>query len=112
MLAISMKILVIGSGGREHALVWKLRQSASVSKIWCAPGNGGISQQAECVPANLADISALADLAAKLRVDLTVVGPEQPLVDGIADEFDRRGLLTMAPSRNCAQLDGSKLFAK
>src|ERR1700730_5380096 len=112
MLAISMKVLVIGGGGREHALVWKLRQSALVSKIWCAPGNGGISQQAECVPANLADISALADLAEKLRVDLTVVGPEQPLVDGIADEFDRRDLRIIGPSRNCAQLEGSKVFAK
>ena len=81
MLAISMKILVIGSGGREHALVWKLRQSPSVSKIWCAPGNGGISQQAECIPVNLADIRALGDLAQKLGADLTVVGPEQPLVD-------------------------------
>jgi phosphoribosylamine---glycine ligase len=112
MLATSMKVLVIGGGGREHALVWKLRQSALVSEIWCAPGNGGISQQAECIPANLADISALADLAAKLSVDLTVVGPEQPLVDGIADEFDSRDLRIIGPSRNCAQLEGSKVFAK
>lgn len=107
-----MKILVIGGGGREHALVWKLRQSSMASKIWCAPGNGGISQQAECVPVNLADISALADLAEKLQVDLTVVGPEQPLVDGIADEFDRRQLRILGPSRKCAQLEGSKVFAK
>ncbi len=107
-----MKILVIGSGGREHALVWKLRQSPSVSKIWCAPGNGGISQQAECIPANLADIRALGDLAQKLGADLTVIGPEQPLVDGIADEFDRRELKIIAPSRKCAQLEGSKVFAK
>ena len=112
MLAISMKILVIGSGGREHALVWKLRQSPSVSEIWCAPGNGGISQQAECIPANLADIRALGDLAQKLGADLTVVGPEQPLVDGIAEEFDRRKLKIIAPSKECAQLEGSKIFAK
>ena len=112
MLAISMKILVIGSGGREHALVWKLRQSPSVSNIWCAPGNGGISQQAECIPANLADIRALGDLAQKLGADLTVVGPEQPLVDGIAEEFDRRKLKIIAPSKKCAQLEGSKVFAK
>src|SRR5438445_2412911 len=112
MWATSMKILVIGSGGREHALVWKLCQSSLVSKVWCAPGNGGISQQAECVPANLADISALADLAEKLRIDLTVVGPEQPLVDGITDEFDRRDLRIIGPSRKCAQLEGSKIFAK
>src|ERR1700719_1718119 len=112
MLALSMKILVIGSGGREHALVWKLRQSPSVSKIWCAPGNGGISQQAECVPANLADIPALGDLAQKLGADLTVVGPEQPLVDGIAEEFDRRKLKIIGPSKKCAQLEGSKIFPK
>jgi phosphoribosylamine--glycine ligase len=107
-----MNVLTIGGGGREHALVWKLRQSSLVSKIWCAPGNGGISQQAECVPANLADIPALADLAEKLHVNLTVVGPEQPLVDGIADEFERRGLRIIGPSRKCAQLEGSKVFAK
>src|ERR1700731_3932314 len=112
MLAISMKILVIGSGGREHALVWKPRQSPSVSKIWCAPGNGGISQQAECIPASLADIPALGDLAQKLGADLTVVGPEQPLVDGIAEEFDRRKLKIIGPSKKCAQLEGSKIFAK
>jgi len=111
-VATSMRALVIGGGAREHALVWKLRQSSLVSKIWCAPGNGGISQQAECIPADLADISSLADLAEKLRIDLTVVGPEQPLVDGIADEFDLRNLPIIGPSRKCAQLEGSKLFAK
>jgi phosphoribosylamine---glycine ligase len=107
-----MKILVIGSGGREHALVWKLRQSRLISNIWCAPGNGGISQQAECIPANLANIPALGDLAERLGADLTVVGPEQPLVGGIADEFDRRKLKIIGPSKNCAQLEGSKIFAK
>jgi phosphoribosylamine--glycine ligase len=107
-----MKVLVIGSGGREHALVWKLAQSASVSKIWCIPGNGGISQQAECLAGNLADIKGLADLAERLGADMTVVGPEQPLVDGIADEFARRRLPIVGPSRECAQLEGSKIFAK
>ena len=107
-----MKILVIGSGGREHALVWKLRQSPLVSKIWCAPGNGGISQQAECIPANLVDIPALGDLADRLGADLTVVGPEQPLVVGITEEFDRRKLKIIGPSKKCAQLEGSKIFAK
>lgn len=107
-----MKILVIGSGGREHALVWKLRHSRLISNIWCAPGNGGISQQAECIPANLANIPALGDLAERLGADLTVVGPEQPLVDGIADEFDRRKLKIIGPSKKCAQLEGSKIFAK
>ena len=112
MLAISMKALVIGSGGREHAIVWKLSQSRLISKIWCAPGNGGISQQAECVPAKFMDIPGLADLAEKLGVDLTVVGPEQPLADGVVDEFERRDLRIIGPSRRCAQLEGSKVFAK
>src|SRR5579872_2820680 len=107
-----MKVLVIGSGGREHALVWKLAQSPSVSKIWCLPGNGGISQQAECLAGNLADIPSLANVAEKLGADLTIVGPEQPLVDGIADEFERRGLRIVGPSRECARLEGSKIFAK
>ena len=107
-----MKLLVIGGGAREHALVWKLRQSRLVSQVWCVPGNGGISQLAECIAVNLADISSLADLAQKLQIDLTVVGPEQPLVDGIADEFDRRHLRIIGPSRECARLEGSKVFAK
>ena len=107
-----MRVLVIGGGGREHALVWRLRQSHLISKIWCTPGNGGISQQAECVSANLADIRAVAQLAETLKADLTVVGPEQPLVDGIADEFARRGLHIIGPSKNWAQLEGSKVFAK
>jgi len=112
MLATSMRVLVIGSGGREHALVWKLRQSRLVTNIWCAPGNGGISQQAECLPADLGNSSALADLAENLRADLTVVGPEQPLVDGIADEFNHRNLRIIGPSKKWARLEGSKLFAK
>ena len=86
-----MKILIIGGGGREHAIVWKLRQSARVEKIWCAPGNGGIARDAECVPLDVGDVQAAADLAVKLGADLTIVGPELPLVLGIADEFARRG---------------------
>ena len=108
----AMKILVVGSGGREHALAWRLRRCASVQKVWCAPGNGGIAQDAECVPANINDTAGLADLAARLGADLTVVGPEQPLVLGVADEFSRRGLRLVGPSRQCAQLEGSKVFAK
>jgi phosphoribosylamine---glycine ligase len=107
-----MRVLVIGGGGREHALVWKLRQSHLVSKVWCAPGNGGISQQAECVSVDLADISSAAELGERLTADLTVVGPEQPLVDGISDEFGRRGLRIVGPSKKWAQLEGSKVFAK
>jgi phosphoribosylamine--glycine ligase len=107
-----MKILVIGSGGREHALVWRLRQSPGVDHIWCAPGNGGISQHAECVPAEVHDVAALADLAAKLGADLTVVGPELPLVLGIVDEFEKRGLRIVGPSQAAAQLEGCKVFAK
>jgi phosphoribosylamine---glycine ligase len=107
-----MKILVIGSGGREHALVWKLRQSDAVEKIWCAPGNGGIASDAECVPLDLHDINAAADLASKLGADLTIVGPELPLVLGIADEFASRGLTLLGPTKKAAQLEGSKVFAK
>jgi phosphoribosylamine--glycine ligase len=107
-----MKILVIGSGGREHALVWKLKQSASVDKVWCAPGNDGIAQDADYLPLNLKDVRAAANLADKLGADLTVVGPELPLVLGIADEFASRGLALLGPGRRAAQLEGSKIFAK
>jgi phosphoribosylamine--glycine ligase len=107
-----MKILIIGGGGREHAIAWKLQQSASVEKIWCAPGNGGISRDAECVPLNVGDVKAAADLAVKLGVDLTIVGPELPLVQGIADEFKQRGLAILGPPKMAAQLEGSKIFAK
>ena len=107
-----MKILVIGGGGREHALVWKLAQSPSVEKVWCAPGNGGIASDAECFPLDLSDVRAASDLAAKLGADLTIVGPEIPLVAGIADEFAARGLTLLGPSKVAAQLEGSKIFAK
>jgi phosphoribosylamine--glycine ligase len=107
-----MKILVIGGGGREHALVWKLAQSPSVEKIWCAPGNGGIESDAECFPLDLSDVRAASDLAATLGADLTIVGPEIPLVAGIADEFATRALTLLGPSKTAAQLEGSKIFAK
>jgi len=107
-----MKILIIGGGGREHAIAWKLRQSASVEKIWCAPGNGGISRDAECVPLNVGNVEAAADLATKLGADLTIVGPELPLVQGITDEFKQRGLAILGPPKMAAQLEGSKIFAK
>jgi phosphoribosylamine---glycine ligase len=107
-----MKILVIGGGGREHALVWKLRRSPQVEKLWCAPGNGGIAQDAECVPVDTKDVRAMVALAERLRPDLTLVGPELPLVLGLADEFSRRGLTIVAPSKQAAELEGSKVFAK
>lgn len=102
-----MKILVIGSGGREHVLVWKLAQSKDVRKIYCAPGNGGIAQRAECVDAK--DILGFAE---REKIDLTIVGPEQPLVAGIVDEFQNRGLPVFGPTKQAAQLEGSKVFAK
>jgi phosphoribosylamine--glycine ligase len=107
-----MKILVIGGGGREHALVWKLRQSPQVEKIWCAPGNGGIAAEAECVAADTGDVAALVALAEKLQPDLTIVGPELPLVNGLTDAFRRRNWAIIGPSQQAAQLEGSKIFSK
>lgn len=107
-----MKVLVIGGGAREHALVWKVRQSPRVERIWCVPGNAGIAQLAECIGGNSANVEELAETAARLKPDLTIVGPEQPLVLGITDEFKRHGLPLLGPSRAAAQLEGSKVFAK
>jgi phosphoribosylamine--glycine ligase len=107
-----MKVFVIGGGGREHALVWKLRQSDRVEHVWCAPGNGGISEIAECLAVDAGDVRALVELAERLKPDLTLVGPELPLVRGLADEFARRGLLVVGPYRLAAELEGSKVFAK
>jgi phosphoribosylamine---glycine ligase len=107
-----MKILVIGGGGREHALVWKLRQSARVEKIWCAPGNGGIAAEAECIAIDSADVAALVALAERIQPDLTVVGPELPLVNGVVDAFVQRNWPIVGPSEQAAQLEGSKIFSK
>ena len=107
-----MKVLVIGGGGREHALVWKLKQSASVEKIWCVPGNGGIAEHAECLAGDPGDVPSLVTLAENLRPDLTVVGPELPLVNGLSDAFAARRWPIVGPSRQAAQLEGSKIFAK
>jgi len=107
-----MKILVIGGGGREHALVWKLKQSARVKKIWCAPGNGGIAAEADCVAADPGDVSALVALAEKTGPDITVVGPELPLVNGVVDAFTKRNWPIVGPSQQAAQLEGSKIFSK
>ncbi len=107
-----MKILVLGNGGREHALVWKLRQSARVSKLYCAPGNGGIAEEAECLPVDLSSLESMVALAEHLRPDLTVVGPELPLTLGVVDELARRGLPAFGPTKAAAQLESSKSFAK
>jgi phosphoribosylamine--glycine ligase len=107
-----MKVLVIGSGGREHALVWKLRQSPRISQLYCAPGNGGISREAECLPVDQKNLESMVALANQLRPDVTVVGPELPLQLGVVDEFTRRGWPVFGPTKVAAQLESSKSFAK
>jgi phosphoribosylamine--glycine ligase len=107
-----MRVLVVGQGGREHAICWKLKQSPLVREIYAAPGNAGIAAVADCVPIGVADIIELADFAEKLKIDLTVVGPELPLTLGIVDEFQKRGLPIFGPTRLAAELEGSKVFSK
>lgn len=107
-----MKVLVIGSGGREHALVWKLKQSPRVSSVYCTPGNGGICAEAQCVAADVKSLESLVAVANQLRPDLTVVGPELPLKLGVVDEFNRHGWPIFGPTRAAAQLETSKSFAK
>ena len=107
-----MKLLVIGNGGREHALVWKLAQSPRVSKIYCAPGNAGIAQLAECVPVKVDDLPGLQAFAKAQSIDLTIVGPELPLSLGIVDEFRKAKLRIFGPTRNAARIESSKSFAK
>jgi phosphoribosylamine--glycine ligase len=107
-----MKILVLGGGGREHALAWKLRQSPRVQELYCAPGNGGIADDAECVAADLKSLDAIVELTMQLKPDLTVVGPELPLTLGVVDEFQRRGWRVFGPTRAAARLEWSKSFAK
>jgi len=107
-----MKILVIGSGGREHALTWKLRESQQMEEIYCAPGNAGIAQEAECRPLDVSQPKAIRELAQELKADLTVIGPEAPLVAGAVDELEKAGLWAVGPTKAAAQLEGSKIFAK
>lgn len=107
-----MRVLVVGSGGREHALAWKIRQSAEVKEVFCAPGNAGIAGLADCVDIDPSNIVELADFAQKLSIDLTVIGPELPLVLGLADELQKRGFPVLGPSRAAAELEGSKAFSK
>ncbi|MBM4278699.1 MAG: phosphoribosylamine--glycine ligase [Deltaproteobacteria bacterium] len=107
-----MKVLVVGGGGREHALVWKIGQSPKVSEIYCAPGNAGISEQATLVPIQANDLNSLLSFALKEKIDLTVVGPEEPLTRGIVDLFESKGLSIFGASQKAAELEGSKTFAK
>jgi phosphoribosylamine--glycine ligase len=107
-----MNILVIGSGGREHALVWKIRQSAQVNTVYCAPGNAGIEQLATLAPIKPTDIKGLLKFTKEKKIDLTIVGPEQPLVEGLVDAFEVKGFKVFGPSKLAAQLEGSKVFAK
>jgi phosphoribosylamine--glycine ligase len=107
-----MKVLVIGGGGREHSIVWKLNQSPRVSKIYCAPGNAGMARIAECVDINVNDVDALLDFVKYNWIDLTVVGPEAPLTAGIVDAFIKEGRTIFGPNSSGARLEGSKIFAK
>jgi phosphoribosylamine--glycine ligase len=107
-----MKILVIGSGGREHALVWKIVQSPLVERVYCAPGNPGIAALAENISIQASQLDELLDFAQRNRIDLTIVGPEDPLVAGIVDKFEQHGLKIFGPDSKAAQLEGSKAFAK
>lgn len=107
-----MKVLVVGSGGREHALVWKIRQSSRVGKIFCAPGNAGIGRMAECVDISVSDVDALVAFALREGIDLTVIGPEMSLTAGVVDAFQKEGLRIFGPSQDAAILEGSKVFTK
>src|SRR5919108_2144614 len=107
-----MRLLVVGGGGREHAITWKLAQNPTVDKIFAAPGNAGIGELAQCEPINIGDVDAVAEFVETSGIDFTVVGPEAPLVAGLADELATRGLPVFGPSRAAARIEGSKAWAK
>ena len=107
-----MKVLIVGSGGREHAIAWKAAQSPKVDKIYCAPGNAGISQVAECVPIGAMEFDKLVEFAKEKEIDLTVIGMDDPLVGGVVDTFEEAGLRVFGPRKNAAILEGSKAFSK
>lgn len=107
-----MKILVVGGGGREHAICWKLSNEKNIEKIYCAPGNAGIANVAECVNIGDTDVEGLLKFAKENKIGLTIIGPEVPLVMGIVDEFEKEGLRVFGPNKKCAQLEGSKAFSK
>ena len=103
-----MKVLIVGSGGREHAIAWSVAQSKRVDKIYCAPGNGGISRYAECVDIPAMEFKKLADFAEENKIDFTIIGMDDPLVGGIVDVFEERGLKVFGPRKNAAIIEGSK----
>lgn len=107
-----MKVLVVGGGGREHVISWKIKKSRWVSKVYCAPGNGGISSISNCVPISPEDIDGLVEFAKEKNIDLTIVGPEKPLSMGIVDRFEKEGLKIFGPSKDAARIESSKVFAK
>lgn len=107
-----MKVLIVGSGGREHAIAWKVAQSKKIDKIYCAPGNAGISEVAECVPIGAMEFDKLVAFAKEKEIDLTVIGMDDPLVGGIVDVFEKEGLRVFGPRKNAAILEGSKAFSK
>jgi len=107
-----MKVLIVGGGGREHAIAWKLAQSPRVEKLYCAPGNAGISEVAECVPIKAEDIKGICSFAKENGIGLTVIGPEVPLSMGIVDALEKEGMKAFGPNKECAQLEGSKSFTK
>ena len=106
-----MKLLVVGKGGREHAMIWKLAQSSKVTKLYAAPGNPGMAQHAECVDISDSDLEGLAAYAQKENIDITVIGPEAPLADGIADLFQQKGLAIFGPTQAAARIESDKDFA-
>ena len=107
-----MKVLIVGGGGREHAIAWKVSQSPRVDKLYCAPGNAGIAEVAECVSIGVMEFEKLADFAEEKKIDLTVIGPDDPLVGGVVDVFEKRGLRVFGPRKNAAIIEGSKAFSK
>ena len=107
-----MKVLVVGSGGREHAIVWKLKQSPKADKIYCAPGNAGIAKDAECVPIAAMEIDKLVKFAKDEKIDFTIIGMDDPLVAGVVDAFEAEGLKVFGPRKNAAIIEGSKAFSK
>ena len=107
-----MRVLVVGGGGREHAICWKLAQSEKVDELYCAPGNAGIAQVAECVSVGAEDIEGICRFASEEKIDMAVIGPEVPLAMGIVDKLEEAGIKVFGPNRKCSQLEASKSFTK